>query len=180
MKHASNATITSNKATPANVSGSVAVMPNSKLVITRANAIAATQMFPGANLIVTDFGTATTFCAITKNKDYLGGLILPGVRISMEALESKTARLPSVEIQTTTKIVGRSTVESIQSGLYFSNLHALKGIKEQIRLEEFGGEPALLIGTGGFARLFEKEKVFDHLVPELVLLGLVRALKMNI
>jgi type III pantothenate kinase len=80
-----------------------------------ANAIAATQMFPGANLIVTDFGTATTFCAITKNKDYLGGLILPGVRISMEALESKTARLPSVEIQTTTKIVGRSTVESIQS-----------------------------------------------------------------
>jgi type III pantothenate kinase len=144
-----------------------------------ATAIAGTHLYPNENLIITDFGTATTFCAITKEKEYLGGLILPGVRISMEALESKTARLPAVEIQAPEKIVGRSTVESIQAGLYFGNLHALKGIVAQIRKDEFGGEPSRLIGTGGFSRLFEKEKVFDHLIPELVLLGLIRALKMN-
>lgn len=144
-----------------------------------ATAIAGTHLYPNENLIVTDFGTATTFCAITKEKEYLGGLILPGVRISMEALESKTARLPAVEIQAPDKIVGRSTVESIQAGLYFGNLHALRGIVAQIKKDEFLGEPARLIGTGGFSRLFEKENVFDHLIPELVLLGLIRALKMN-
>jgi type III pantothenate kinase len=144
-----------------------------------ATAIAGTHLYPNENLIVTDFGTATTFCAITKEKEYLGGLILPGVRISMEALESKTARLPSVEIQAPEKIVGRSTVESIQAGLYFGNLHALKGIVTQIKADEFLGEPARLIGTGGFSRLFEKENIFDNLIPELVLLGLIRALKMN-
>src|SRR3989339_561813 len=82
-----------------------------------ANAIAAMHFYPNRNLIVVDFGTATTFCAISKKKEYLGGIILPGVKISMEALESKTAQLPIVEIKKTDVVIGKSTVESIQSGL---------------------------------------------------------------
>jgi type III pantothenate kinase len=144
-----------------------------------ANAVAATHLYPGRNIIVADLGTATTFCAITADKDYLGGLIMPGLRTSMEALELRTARLPAVEILAPSEIVGRSTVENIQSGLYFSNLFAIRGITEKIRAEAFGGDKALLIGTGGFSRMFEKEKVFDALIPELVLLGLNQALKLN-
>ncbi len=148
-----------------------------------ANAIAATQLFPGKNVIVTDFGTATTFCVITADRDYLGGLILPGVRISMEALESKTARLPAVEIIKPEEVVGRSTVESIQSGLYYSNLFAMRGLCEQIKKDYFTSpdqrENTVVIGTGGFARLFDQQGVFDHLIPELVLLGLRQALRLN-
>ena len=144
-----------------------------------ANAIAATRLFPQQNLIVVDYGTATTFCAITSERDYLGGLILPGFRISMEALESRTAKLPSVELLAPEELVGKSTVESIQSGIYFSNLYAVRGITDQIKKEYFGGKSALVLGTGGFSRMFENEKVFDSLIPELVLLGLRDALKMN-
>ena len=82
-----------------------------------ADAVGATKMFPGRNLIVADFGTATTMCAITKNKEFIGGNIIPGVRLSMEALEERTAQLPSVEILPPRHAIGRSTVESIQSGL---------------------------------------------------------------
>jgi type III pantothenate kinase len=144
-----------------------------------ANAIAATRMYPAQNLIVVDYGTATTFCAISSERDYLGGLILPGFRISMEALESRTAKLPSVELLAPEELVGKSTVESIQSGLYFSNLYAVRGITDQIKKQYFGGKTTLVLGTGGFSRMFESEKVFDALIPELVLLGLRDALKMN-
>ena len=144
-----------------------------------ANAIAATRLYAQKNVIVVDYGTATTFCAITAEREYLGGLILPGFRISMEALESRTAKLPVVELLAPEELVGKSTVESIQSGLYFSNLYAVRGITDQIKKEYFGGKDTLVIGTGGFSRMFENEKVFDALIPELVLLGLREALKMN-
>ena len=144
-----------------------------------ANAVAATHMFPGKNLIIIDLGTATTFCAITADKDYLGGIILPGLRISMEALDSKTAKLPSVEIVAPEELVGRSTVESIQSGLFFGNLAILQELSRRIKTENLKDPSTLVIGTGGFARLFEKEKIFDVLLPELVLEGLKQSLKMN-
>lgn len=144
-----------------------------------ANAIAATRLYPNRNLIVVDYGTATTFCAITADRDYLGGLILPGFRISMEALESRTAKLPVVELLAPEELVGRSTVESIQAGLFFSNLYAVRGIAQEIKKSYFSGNPTLVIGTGGFSRMFESQGVFDALVPELVLLGLREALKMN-
>ena len=83
-----------------------------------ANAIGALSRFPGRNLLIVDFGTATTLCAVTKDKEYLGGIITPGIHISMAALESRTARLPAVEIIRPPGVLGRSTVESIQSGLY--------------------------------------------------------------
>lgn len=144
-----------------------------------ANAIAAVNIFPNKNLIVVDFGTATTFCAINKNKEYLGGIILPGIKISMEALESKTAQLPVVEIKEMNEVIGRSTVESIQSGLYFGQIGMVKELKARIIEEAFKDETPVVIGTGGFSRLFESAKLFDILIPTLVLDGLYLAFNMN-
>lgn len=143
------------------------------------NAIAATTRYPGKNLVIIDLGTATTFCAVSKDRDYLGGVIVAGLKISMEALESKTAKLPSVEIVSPEVSVGKATVESIQIGLYLSHVGAMKEIVSRISKEAFGGEKPFVIGTGGFSRLFEKEEVFDAEIPDLVLFGLYDALKMN-
>ena len=143
-----------------------------------ANAIAASALYPGRNLVIVDLGTATTFCAVSARKEYLGGLIMPGPRISMEALAERTAKLPRVEITKPAELVGKTTVESIQSGLYYSSLLAIKGIAAKIKDEYFSGD-ALVIGTGGFSRLFEDAEVFDHAVPDLVLLGTAAAARMN-
>lgn len=144
-----------------------------------ANAIAVTHLYPEQNIIVVDFGTATTFCAINKDKEYLGGVILAGLRISAEALEEKTSKLPSVEIVQMKQALGRGTIESIQSGLYFGQIGMVKELTSQITEEAFAGEKPKVIGTGGFSGLFEKAQLFDHVVPDLVLRGLYIALKMN-
>ena len=144
-----------------------------------ANAIAATHLYPDRNLIVIDFGTATTLDVVRAGRDHLGGIILPGLRIQMEALEKNTARLPSVEIVPGAELVGRSTVECIQSGLYFGNRAAIRGLTREIRAHVFTGQPALVIATGGFCRLFEHEGLFDVVLPDLVLVGLERALALN-
>ncbi len=144
-----------------------------------ANAIGALHLFPGKNLIICDFGTATTYCAISSDKDYYGGLIVPGLRLSMEALEAQTAKLPSVEIIEAKEIVGRSTVESIQAGLFFGNLAMIKEISNRVKKEYFDGKNTIVIGTGGFSRLFENQKAFDMIVPDLVLTGLRQAHQMN-
>jgi len=144
-----------------------------------ANSIAATQMYPQKNLIIVDLGTATTFCAISQKKEYLGGVILAGLRLSMEALESQTSKLPSVEILGMKEVLGRATVESIQSGLYFGHIGAMKEIIGRLSNECFGGHKPFVIGTGGFANLFEKEQVFDVIQADLVLHGLHQVLTMN-
>jgi type III pantothenate kinase len=145
-----------------------------------ANAIAAVKMFPQKNLIIIDFGTATTFCAISKNTEYLGGVITAGVRISMEALESQTSKLPSVEIIPTESTLGRGTIESIQSGLFHGTKGAIKEITQNIAKEVFEGERPLILGTGGFASLFQGAEVFDQEIPDLVLYGIHQAYQMNL
>lgn len=144
-----------------------------------ANAIAAVHLHPNKNLIIVDLGTATTFCAVSKDKEYLGGSIVAGLRLNMEALENQTAKLPSVEIVEMDQALGRSTVESIQSGLYFGHVGTIREISKQISQECFDGEKPFIIGTGGFASLFDKAKVFDSVQPDLVLQGLLQALKIN-
>ncbi len=144
-----------------------------------ANAIAAIDRYGEKNMIVVDFGTATTFCVISENKEYLGGIILPGIRISMEALVQKTAKLPVVEIKQPDEMVGKTTVESIQAGLYYSQVAIVKEFKNRIKNEVFNGEDPVVIGTGGFARLFTDENIFDLIIPTLALDGLYLALKMN-
>ena len=140
-----------------------------------AGAIAAAQRLPAANLIVVDCGTATTFDVITAGGEYLGGVILPGMGVSAETLASRTAKLPRVEIARPESILGRSTVESIQSGLYHGHSGAIRHIVAGLTAEVFAGQKPHVIGTGGFARMFEEEGLFDEFVPELVLLGLKHA-----
>ena len=144
-----------------------------------ADAMGAVKLFPGRNLIVVDFGTATTVCAISRDREFLGGNILPGLRLSMDALEANTAQLPSVEIKPVRSCIGRSTVESIQSGLYWSNVGMVKEIAGRITEELFPDDPPVLIGTGGFSHLFARERLFDEVVPDLILSGLLEALRLN-
>jgi type III pantothenate kinase len=144
-----------------------------------ANAIAGTQLYPQENLIIIDMGTATTFCAINSKREFLGGAIIPGLRISMTALEANTSKLPTVEIMPMTDALARSTIEGIQSGLYFSSIGAIKEIVARLREEAFAGEPARVVGTGGFASLFHDAQVFDEEIPDLVLKGLYLALVLN-
>jgi type III pantothenate kinase len=147
-----------------------------------ANAIAAIHRHPGRNLIIVDCGTATTFDVVTSDADYLGGAILPGIGVSAESLASRTAKLPHVEIARPEAALGRTTVESIQSGLYFSQVGAIRVLTAELAREGFAADSAQrahIIGTGGFARLFERENLFDEIIPELVLHGLREAELMN-
>jgi type III pantothenate kinase len=144
-----------------------------------ADAVGAMKLFPSRNLIVADFGTATTVCAVTKDKTFLGGNILPGVRLAMEALEMRTAQLPSVEIVPMQSALGTTTVESIQSGLYWSNVGMIRELVARITAQVFPEEPPLIIGTGGFVHLFAQERIFDHMVGDLILTGLLEILSLN-
>jgi type III pantothenate kinase len=144
-----------------------------------AGAIAATLRRPDSNVIVVDCGTATTVDVVTASGDYLGGAILPGVGISVETLAGRTAKLPTVEITRPAAALGRSTIESIQSGVYHGQAGAIRRLVDEITREVFAGEKCPVIGTGGFARLLEPEKLFDEIVPELVLIGLRHAEELN-
>lgn len=144
-----------------------------------ANSIAATHRFSNQNLIIIDFGTATTFCVVTAQKAYLGGVILPGVRLSVNALSQNTAKLPSVEIIKAEQVVGRSTIDSIQSGVFFGAIGACSELIRRIKAEAFPGEDVYVIATGGFAPLFEKQGIYDEVLPDLVLDGIRLAHDLN-
>lgn len=144
-----------------------------------ANAIAATHRFPGKNLIIIDFGTATTFCVINDQKAYLGGVILPGIRLAVDALSTNTAKLPAVEIVKIDHVVGRSTIESIQSGVFYGAIGTCRELIERIKKESFDGQDVLVLATGGFASLFDKQGVYDQHLPDLVLQGVRIAAQMN-
>ncbi|MFU8797434.1 MAG: type III pantothenate kinase [Gammaproteobacteria bacterium] len=144
-----------------------------------ANAIGAINIFPDKNIIIIDMGTATTLCAITKNRDYLGGTILPGLRLCMEALSSNTAKLINVDIIMPSNHLGRTTKESIQAGLYYGQLGAIKEIITGFKQNTFYHEPVQVIGTGGFAQLYKENNIFDTILPDLTLQGLQKAFELS-
>ncbi|MBC7366222.1 MAG: type III pantothenate kinase [Undibacterium sp.] len=144
-----------------------------------ANGIGATQLHPGKDLIVVDCGTATTFDVVTAAGDYLGGVIMPGLGISAETLASNTAKLRRVEITKPDHALGRSTVESIQSGLYNGHVGAIRHILWSLTIENFPGTSPVVIGTGGFAGMFRDAGLFPEVIPDLVLRGLHRAAELN-
>lgn len=144
-----------------------------------ANSIAAVEAWPSQNIIVIDFGTATTLCVINAQKEYWGGVILPGVRLSVDALSNNTAKLPGVEIIKPNQVVGRSTIESIQSGIFFGALGACRELITRIKNESFAGQDVVVLATGGFASLFDNQGIYDYLVPDLVLQGVRQAAIMN-
>ncbi len=144
-----------------------------------ANAVGAIQLYPNQNLVIFDFGTANTLCVVTKNKEYIGGLITPGIRLSMEVLEERTAKLPSVEIKVPEVLLGKNTVEQIQAGLYYSVLGMVKEIVTSLSQTTLAGQEFLVIGTGGFSRLFEQAGIFDVIESDLVLVGLKHIYHLN-
>lgn len=144
-----------------------------------ANAIGAVERFPGENLIIIDFGTANTFCTIDKNKNYLGGSIIPGVRLMHDALIANTAKLNPVEIIKMNNALGKSTMQSIQSGIFFGAIGSCKEIINRLRTETFNNDKTTVIATGGFASLFVEHNIFDVNLPDLVLYGLKKAIAIN-
>jgi type III pantothenate kinase len=134
------------------------------------NAVAAYELVKGA-LIVVDFGTATTFDCVSPKGEYLGGVIAPGIQISADALFSRAAKLPRVEIAKPPKVVGRNTVHSMQSGIVYGYVGLVDGMVDRIRAE-LGYETAVL-ATGGLARLVAPEsRTIERVEEYLTLEGL--------
>jgi len=134
------------------------------------DAVAAFQQYGGPACIV-DFGTATTFDAITKNGEYLGGAITPGIQIAAEALFHRTAKLPRVELAPPPFAIGRNTTHAMQSGLLFGYVALVEGMVKRFRQEM--GEEMKVIATGGLAELVSKEtKIIQFVAPWLTLDGL--------
>jgi type III pantothenate kinase len=127
------------------------------------DAVAAVHKY-GAPCIVVDFGTATTFNAINRNSEYVGGVITPGIMISSDALFERTAKLPRVDIKRPQKVIGSSTIAAMQSGLYHGYAGLVDGILRKM-LTELEGSPRV-VATGGLARLIATGSEFIELVDE--------------
>lgn len=125
----------------------------------------------GAPLIIVDFGTATTCDAVSEKGEYLGGIIYPGIKISMDALYEKASKLPKIEIVKPDSVIGKNTVASMQSGAYLGYLGAIEKMVDCIKKEL--GNGTRVIATGGFSRLFEGEQgLFDYIDQRLPLEGI--------
>ena len=127
------------------------------------DAVAAIRKY-GSPCIVVDFGTATTFNAINSKGEYMGGAITPGIMISSEALFSRTAKLPRVDIKRPSRVIGSSTVTAMQSGLYYGYVGLVDGVLGKM-IEEIGAPPRV-IATGGLAPLIATGSKFIELVDE--------------
>lgn len=134
------------------------------------NAVAAYHRAPGA-LIVVDLGTATTFDAISSRGEYMGGAIAPGIQIGADSLFARAARLPRVEVRKPPSVIGRTTVHSIQSGLYFGYAALVNGMVERMK-REIGGEVRVFVTGGLGATLASDLGGVEAVVPNLTLEGL--------
>jgi len=125
----------------------------------------------GGDVIVVDFGTATNFDVVAEDGAYVGGVISPGVNLSLEALHQGAAALPHVDITKPDKVIGTNTVECIQSGVFWGYVGLIEGILRRIKAEY--GRPMTVVGTGGLAPLFaQAEALFDHVEDDLTVHGL--------
>jgi type III pantothenate kinase len=136
------------------------------------NAVAAHDAYPG-DLIVVDFGTATTFDAIDFNGAYKGGIIAPGINLWLDALVNAAAKLPRIAIEKprTNSVMGRNTEDQMTIGVFWGYVAMMEGLIARMRSEI--GRPAKVIATGGLAVLFDQHtEIFDHVDPDLTLMGL--------
>ena len=134
------------------------------------NAVAAYEKY-GGPLIIVDFGTAITFCAVSKEGDYLGGAITPGIKISSEALFMRTAKLPKVEIAKPDRVIAKNTINSIQSGLVFGYIGMVDYIIEKMIKEMGENERTVnIIATGGFSNLIAAESKYIKKIDKLLTL----------
>jgi type III pantothenate kinase len=141
------------------------------------NAAAAYRFF-GGPLIIVDFGTATTFCAVTKDGAYLGGAICPGIRISAEALFQRASKLPRVELVKPPRVIGSDTVSAMQAGILFGYAGLVDGIVERMKTEL--APDARVVATGGLAELVAPEtRSITEIRPHLTLDGLRLLYELN-
>lgn len=141
------------------------------------NAAAAHHLY-GGPVIVTDLGTATSFDTVSKEGDYLGGAIAPGIMSAAEALFTRAAMLPRVELSHPKRAIGTNTIAAMQSGVIFGYVALIEGLVARIQKEL--KEKAKVIATGGYVSLIAKEtKVFDEINPDLTLIGLRLIYQMN-
>lgn len=142
------------------------------------NAVAGINDY-GSPLIIVDFGTATTFCYINEKSEYMGGVIAPGIGISTEALYSKAAKLPRIEITHVDEIIGKNTVAAMQAGILFGFVGQVEGIVK--RIKEKSNENPTVVATGGLANLIASEtKMIDIVDHDLTLKGLQLIYKRNV
>ncbi|MFN8412891.1 MAG: type III pantothenate kinase [Anaerolineales bacterium] len=134
------------------------------------DAVAVMKLYGGPACVV-DFGTATTFNALTKDGEYLGGAITAGINLAAEALYTRAAKLPRIDLQTPPSVIGRNTVHAMQSGLLFGYVSMVEGMVTRFRSEL--GSDMKVIATGGLSESVAKEtKVIDIIAPWLTLDGL--------
>jgi type III pantothenate kinase len=140
------------------------------------NGVAAYEAYGRATqspVIVVDFGTATTFDAISSAGEYLGGVICPGIGISADALFQRAARLPRVDVRKPPAVIGDTTVTSMQSGLFFGYVSMVDGIVTRMRAELDRGKRSACVATGGMADIIASETtVIERVDPDLTLQGL--------
>ena len=135
------------------------------------NAVAAHETY-GRPLIIIDFGTATTMDVIDDAGNYIGGIIAPGINLSLEALHRAAAQLPHIAVERPSRVIGGGTIAAMQSGIYWGYVSLIEGLVARIR-EEFGA-PMGVICTGGYAPLFASgTKVIEHVDPDLTMRGLL-------
>lgn len=141
------------------------------------NAVAAHSAYPGP-LIVIDFGTATTFDVVDTRGDYRGGVIAPGVNLSMEALHRAAAKLPLIAVCRPERVVGSNTVAAMQSGIFWGYVSMIEGVVQRIERET--GETMTVVATGGLAPLFAgATDIIDHIDSDLTLRGLLEVHRRN-
>ncbi|MCH2167826.1 MAG: type III pantothenate kinase [Oceanicola sp.] len=133
----------------------------------------------GGDVVVVDYGTATNFDVVAEDGAYLGGVIAPGVNLSLEALHQGAAALPHIDITQPSKVIGTNTVGCIQSGVFWGYVGLVQGITQRI-IEEYG-RPMKIIGTGGLAPLFSQGDVlFEHIEDDLTMHGLTVIYRHNV
>ena len=141
------------------------------------NALGAHIVYPG-DLIVIDSGTATTFDVIAADGGFEGGVIAPGINLSMEALHSAAAKLPRVAIQKPQRVVGKDTVGAMQSGVFWGYVALIEGLIARIKAEREA--PMTVVATGGVASLFHgATTAIDHFDPDLTIRGLLEIHRRN-
>ncbi len=143
------------------------------------NAIAGAKKF-GGSLIIVDLGTATTFDVVGKNGEYLGGAIAAGVNLTLKALHDMTAKLPKISVRSQKNVIGKTTIEAINSGAYFGYISLIEGMIEKIE-KELGHKTTRII-TGGLAEIFKNalKNCINHYEPDLTLEGLRMVYEKNL
>jgi type III pantothenate kinase len=141
------------------------------------NALGARSKYDGALLLI-DSGTATTFDIVSADGAFEGGVIAPGINLSVKALHDAAARLPRIEIRQPDNAIGKDTVAAMQSGIFWGYVELIDGLTERIKAEY--GEPMTVIATGGVASLFDgASRSIDHFDPDITIQGLYEVWKLN-